>query len=626
MESRLEALKKELASLPRPLAGPIGGTLGYASAVGAKSPQVTKWVGVDLGHSTEIDAIALTPSWMINSDRTERAHGFPSEFRVETALDEGFSNPRIIFESGANFGDPGRHPVWVNCEPHQARYVRVVAIRLKGGFFGLSELFVFSGKRNLALGAKVIALDRYETNLNWNPAYLTDGFSPLGLPILAAPNRGGIYTSAPLADEFEPSWIEVDLPKEIPLSSLTLVPAFSLPNLTGLRQLGEGFPLAFRVEARVGEDSWVCVFEHGPHERSPFPNPSNLALHLPLPAGLSTDRVRITATRHAYRESSKSYHLAFAEVELLDDRGVNVALHATVRCSHPTAEKKSRSAETLVDGFSSEGALMPLRDWLNALDRRRVLLHEISELERALEQRTQRWKRIREGLAWSAGVLSLGVGGFYFWHQRGLRRRHAAQLREQIAQDLHDEVGSTLGSISLYADTLARQGTLTDAGRARLAQVAEMAREATQTMRDLVWVVDQRSDDSVHLFEKLQETAARLLGDLPFRSEVPNGEKSVQISPEQKRHVLLFVKEALHNVLRHAAASRVVLRIQSNTSSWCIQIEDDGRGFCLDNPGGSQLDKLYARARRLHGELVIETQPGAGTRLTLSIPHRFPAA
>jgi signal transduction histidine kinase len=153
-----------------------------------------------------------------------------------------------------------------------------------------------------------------------------------------------------------------------------------------------------------------------------------------------------------------------------------------------------------------------------------------------------------------------------------------------------------------------------------------MAREATQTMRDLVWVVDQRSDDSVHLFEKLQETAARLLGDLPFTSEVPAGQKSVQISPEQKRHVLLFVKEALHNILRHAAASSVVLRIQSSSTSWCIQIEDNGCGFCLDQPGGSQLDKLYARARRLHGELAIQTQPGAGTRLTLSISHRFPAA
>jgi signal transduction histidine kinase len=563
---------------------------------------------------------------MINSDRTERAHGFPSEFRVETALDEAFSNPRIIFESGVNFTDPGRHPVWVPCERHQARFVRVVATRLRGGFFGLSELFVFSGDRNLALGAKVIALDRYETNLNWNPAYLTDGFTPLGLPILAGLNRGGIYTSASLSDEFDPSWIEVELPKEVPLSSLTLVPAFSLPNLSGLRQLGEGFPLAFRVEARVGDGLWLCVFEHVPHERNPFPNPSNLALYLPIPAGLSADRVRITATRHAYRESSKSYHFALAEVELLDDRGVNVALHAAVQCSHPTTEKRGRPAEALVDGFSSEGALMPLREWLKALDRRRVVLHEISDVEKTLEQQTQRWSRIREGLGWGTGVLFLGVGGFYFWHQRGLRRRHSDQLREQIAQDLHDEVGSTLGSISLYADALSHQGPLTDAGRLRLAQVAEMAREATQTMRDLVWVVDQRSDDSVHLFEKLQETAARLLGDLPFTSEVPAGQKSVQISPEQKRHVLLFVKEALHNILRHAAASSVVLRIQSSSTSWCIQIEDNGCGFCLDQPGGSQLDKLYARARRLHGELAIQTQPGAGTRLTLSISHRFPAA
>lgn len=623
-EAHLRALEAELASLPPSLRGPIGGTLGYASQLtSGPGPHAPKWAGVDLGATRLIDAIALTPSWMIKADRSERTHGFPSQFRIETAEEPEFLQPRVVFESEVAFPDPGRHAVWIPVEPHQARCVRVVATELRTHFLGLSELFVFSGERNVALGAKPLVRDQLSGNPNWKPAYLTDGFTSLGLPTGAIVSRRECYRSAALSSEWEPSWLEITLPGVAELSSLALIPAAWYTNLARIQLLGEGFPLAFRIEVSSENGPWRNLFEHAPNERQPFPNPRNLAWHCPLPEGTRADRVRITATRHFYGEEAAAIHFALAEVQIFDTAGRNLALQAAIQSSHPDAQGSSYNPERAVDGYSSEGSLLPLREWLRGLDRRRKLLGEIAALEKQIRDqassRVRRWKVF--GV--STGLLVTSAGALHLWHSRRTRIRQQTQLREQIAQDLHDEIGSTLGSISLYADGLSRRATASD--QARLVRVAEMARDASQTMRDLVWVVDQRSDDSGNLFERLRETATRLLGDLPWTFEAPDTAKAEPISPAQKRHLLLFVKEALHNVLRHAKASEVAVRIRPEPAHWSIWVEDNGRGFERANPGGSQLEKLYARAAQLRGHLEVDTAPGNGTRLRLIIPRKLTA-
>jgi signal transduction histidine kinase len=621
-QTRLQTLQTELAALPTPLRGPIGGTLGYASEVfPGPGRDAFKWAGVDLGVPRQIDGIALAPSWMIGADRTERSHGFPAQFRVETSLDPEFSQPRVVFESGPAFPDPGRHPVWIELQPHSARCVRVVATKLRSSFFGLSELFVFSGERNIALGAPALALDKISLNPNWSPAHLSDGFTPLGLPTGVLVKSRECFRSAPLPGELEPSWLEVTLAQQTELSALALVPAAWISNLARIQQLGEGFPLAFRVEVAAGAGPWRKVFEHGPEERQPFPNPSNLAWYCALPETTQADRVRVTATRHLYNEAAAGFYLALSEIQLLDAEGRNVALNAEVTSSHPPKTNRIFGPKRVVDGYSSEGSLLPVRDWLKALDRRRRLLLEIESLQTEVELRATSRARLLKTLAWTAGLLLAGAAAGQFWHARRTRARREAQLREKIAQDLHDEIGSTLGSISLYADGLSHRATSQD--QTRLIRVAEMARDASQTMRDLVWVIDERSDNSENLFDRLRETAGRLLGDLHLDFEAPTGEKTAPISPEQKRHLLLFVKEALHNVLRHAGASEVAVRIRSEPEHWLILVEDNGRGFERENPGGSQLEKLYARAARLRGKLEVDTAPGKGTRLRLTAPRKL---
>ncbi|MEM1294695.1 MAG: histidine kinase [Verrucomicrobiota bacterium] len=631
LETHASSLREELSRLPKPLAGPARGTLGYASdLVRNKNSPLPKWVGVDLGSIQEIDAIALVPGWMIGADGSQQTHGFPREFFVEISDTEDFAESTVLYRSGPNYPDPGRHPFWLDFPPVETRFVRVVAERLSASFLGFSEVFVFSGQRNVALGAFVIARDTLTENENWQNAYLTDGYTPLGVPVLEFQRQRNAFRSTAFADNRTPSWLEIEWEEATTIHAVCLVPTFLIPNLMAIGRWGQGFPAAFRIEVSSDPEAleWVTVFEYAADEARHFPNPRNVAWTHAFPE-VQASRLRITATRHAFDPVSKAFYFSLAEVQVFDEFGQNVAREARVKTSHPPTERdawsaKSWASESVVDGFAGVGEMAPLRDWLRDLNRRREILAELEATESALLVAETKAEERRKSLAVSAAVFGLLAIAGYVLRFRQTRLREANILRERIANDLHDEIGSTLGSIALNADVLSRNSE-DDAVQSRLSQVAEMAREASQTMRDLVWVVDHRTDNSVNLLQRLRETAAEMLGEIPHRFEVPDPFPHLKLSPEQKRHLLLFLKEALHNALRHADASEIRIRMSPIGGQWNLAIEDNGSGFEFKEEDTEQLDRLRSRARRLNSKLHVETSPGEGTCIEL-IPQTIAPA
>ncbi|MEM9282466.1 MAG: sensor histidine kinase [Verrucomicrobiota bacterium] len=631
LRAKAVALEEELEALPRPLAGPAGGTLGYASEVTTKEigKAMPKWVEVELEAPVLIDAIALVPGWRIGPDRSERTHGFPTDFVVEIitpGADAKSELDRItVFESGPDFPDPGRHPLWIDVEPVEAQTVRVTAEVLGANFLGFSEILIFAGGRNVALGAQVNARDTLLENENWRNEFLTDGYTPLGLPIRSfSQRRNGFRTSA-LRTNRIPVTVELEWEKEAMISSVKLVPTLIIPNLMAIGRWGQGFPAAFQIEVSSGDGigPWTSVFSYPADEGRPFPNPGNVGWQHDFPE-IAANRLRIVATRHRFDPVVQAIYFSLAEIQVFDGDGTNVALGSRVRTSHPATKSDQWSGgawarETLVDGYSGDGELAPMREWLQQLDRRRQILGELETLDAAIlvaesrERERQRWLLIL------SVIPLIGLVGMFFVRIKRLRNQEANRLRERIANDLHDEVGSTLGSIALNAEVLSRRPD-TDKASERLQQMAARAREASQTMRDLVWVVDHRTDDSLNLLERLRSSAAELLGETSYRFEVPEPFPRVALSPEQKRHLLLFLKEALHNVLRHAEAEEILIRFDLDQSKWRLSVEDDGRGFEFDEGDQEQLDRLRSRARKLDGRLDVVSELGKGTRIEILAP------
>jgi signal transduction histidine kinase len=198
------------------------------------------------------------------------------------------------------------------------------------------------------------------------------------------------------------------------------------------------------------------------------------------------------------------------------------------------------------------------------------------------------------------------------------------ELRQRIASDLHDEIGSNLGSIALLSQMALRQSG--DA-KADLAEINRVARETAASMRDIVWLIKPEALGAQDFVVKLRETAAVMLAGLEWQFD---GEAlTTPLSLKWKREILLIFKEALHNIRRHAAAHRVDIHLADTGGELVMRIADDGAGFdAAAATSGHGLTSQRQRARSLDGTWEIESTPGQGTKLTLraKLPSTFPVA
>lgn len=147
------------------------------------SPDVSKWVQVDLGGEWPVDEVRLFPARPTDFADAPGS-GFPHRFRVEAAMDASFTRSRVLYDTGPNdFITPGENPVSLSGDGELGRFVRVTATRLhdRGGTssFALSELQVWSRNVNVAREASVTALDAFDNPQfpRWQPDYLVDGFT-----------------------------------------------------------------------------------------------------------------------------------------------------------------------------------------------------------------------------------------------------------------------------------------------------------------------------------------------------------------------------------------------------------------------------------------------------------------
>ena len=206
------------------------------------------------------------------------------------------------------------------------------------------------------------------------------------------------------------------------------------------------------------------------------------------------------------------------------------------------------------------------------------------------------------------------------------RLRVAALLRiererSRIAMDLHDELGTGLGSIGVLAGVAAREGL--DAGeRRRLAnEIANLSSLLGSGLRSMVWSLRSGRAGLSELGAQIADHARRLFPDdkQQLIVQLPVNASDAPLAPELRRNVLLLTLEALHNVVRHSGANHVVLALQANDSGGLrLSVEDDGRGFDpAQSTGGAGLESMRRRAGAIGASLTLDSARGRGTRIVL---------
>jgi signal transduction histidine kinase/streptogramin lyase len=196
--------------------------------------------------------------------------------------------------------------------------------------------------------------------------------------------------------------------------------------------------------------------------------------------------------------------------------------------------------------------------------------------------------------------------------------------RTRIAQDMHDELGARFTQISLLGELSSIALAEPDKARDYLGQISRVAQVGVKSLDEIVWAVNPRNDTLPDLLDYTGQYARDFIraAGLQCRLEFPEVPADRKISGDIRHAVFLIVKEALHNVVKHAQAAqvRIIFELAETEMRW--RIEDDGKGFepAPENALDDGLRNIRQRAAALGGHAEIISHAGQGTQVTVKIP------
>ena len=221
---------------------------------------------------------------------------------------------------------------------------------------------------------------------------------------------------------------------------------------------------------------------------------------------------------------------------------------------------------------------------------------------------------------------------------RGIVRRRLAAFereraleteRSRIARDLHDEIGANLTHISILSTLAAKPEVGSETARNHHVEVADVARQTIQAFDEILWSVNPKNDKLRNLSQFICRRAQEVLTPAAITCHFVRDEELPDwpVLPQYRHGLLLAIKEALHNILKHAGATRVEVRCAMENNVFVVEVADNGTGFVESEAGanphqrrGSGLGNMRQRVSDMGGECRVESHHGKGTRVTFRLP------
>jgi signal transduction histidine kinase len=219
-------------------------------------------------------------------------------------------------------------------------------------------------------------------------------------------------------------------------------------------------------------------------------------------------------------------------------------------------------------------------------------------------------------------LIVLLIAAFVAYRYKVKQKIQIVQLQNKISQDLHDDVGSSLSSMQVYS-TVA--GSLIDKEPARakemLKKISKESSSVMENIGDIVW--SMKTENEQGLSERIKNFVSDVLGaaNIHYRIFIEEGIESSIRNIEARKNILLIIKEAVNNAVRHSKASHVSVNIKKLAGQLCVQITDDGIGMDKENlqkKGG--LTNMQKRTLASGGLYEIMSGPGKGTTIAALFP------
>jgi ligand-binding sensor domain-containing protein/signal transduction histidine kinase len=215
--------------------------------------------------------------------------------------------------------------------------------------------------------------------------------------------------------------------------------------------------------------------------------------------------------------------------------------------------------------------------------------------------------------------------------QRLERETAVERERARIAKDIHDDLGASLTEITILSELAHNPGIPPAQAQADVRKIGAKARSLTQLLDEIVWALNPKKDTLDNFVTYACTFAQDYLsgGKVQCRLEVPSEVPLAPLSSDVRHSLFLVMKEALSNVLKHADAKEVNLRVTIDDSVFIFGIEDDGKGIeaarlreFMEAPNGHRNGLLNMRQRTesIGGEFEICSEPAGGTRVRLKVP------
>ncbi len=207
---------------------------------------------------------------------------------------------------------------------------------------------------------------------------------------------------------------------------------------------------------------------------------------------------------------------------------------------------------------------------------------------------------------------------------RRLEREEQARLveleRARIARDFHDDIGSDLTHVIVLSELLMGDNAQPKEVEANATMIGNTARKAVRGLRTIIWATNPRNDTLDSLVQYISQYSYEFCeaASLPCRLDLPTEVPALPLIAEVRHNLFMVVKEALHNVLKHAHASEVRLSLKLHEGLLELRVEDNGRGFTVNSDATSQrsgLANMRHRMEAIGAALSIESSPGAGTSI-----------
>jgi signal transduction histidine kinase len=195
-------------------------------------------------------------------------------------------------------------------------------------------------------------------------------------------------------------------------------------------------------------------------------------------------------------------------------------------------------------------------------------------------------------------------------------------IRDDIARDLHDDLGASLSNINILNELAKRNVGNTKKQHEYLEKVSEDILHISEGLNDIVWNINPKYDDLENLFIRMKRYAADMMDgkNINYEMDFPETTIHSKIEMDKRKDLYFIFKEAINNLVKYSTATHAKIILKINHKKLSLLIKDNGMGFNIDTmPIGNGLQNMQYRAKMIHANLKILSQTGSGTSILLDM-------